>query len=78
MVLWSIHTFRYKGFVENRENDKFEKGLYLSKIAAQTRRLIFRKVVIWYSEIEVECVAYTIQYLIYNIEYSMYEMTYSK
>ena len=44
MILWSIRTFWYEGSAETRENDKFGKGLYLSKIAAQTRRLIFGKV----------------------------------
>ena len=40
MILWSIHTFWHKGLAENKENAKSEKGIYLSKVAAQTRRLI--------------------------------------
>ena len=50
IILWSIHTFWYKGLSDIKENEKFgKKGLYLSKIAAPLRRLIFRKVLfgIW-------------------------------
>ena len=44
MILWSIHTFWYKGLAKIKETNRvWKKGLFLSKIAAQVRRHIFRK-----------------------------------
>ena len=44
VVLWSIHTFWYKGSAKIKgKNQVRKKGLFLLRIAAKTRRLIFRK-----------------------------------
>ena len=43
MIMWSIRTFWYNGSAENKKMTTSKKELFLSKIAAQIRRLIFRK-----------------------------------
>ena len=45
---------------------------------AQARRLVFRKKMTWYLEVNIECKAYTMTYLTYNIDYSMYNRAYLK
>ena len=36
----------------------------------------FCKKMVWYLEVNIECVAYNITYLTYNIEYSVYKNAY--
>ena len=70
MILWSIRTLGYKGLATNKQKNQVrEKGIYLSKLAAQVRRLIFRKVFIWYLEVNIGQKQYTMTYVRYNIEY---------
>ena len=44
MILWSIRTLWYKGLAKIKEKLRVrKKGLFLEKIAAQVRSLIFQK-----------------------------------
>ena len=55
VILWSIRTFWYNGLGKNNEKSRvLKKGVFLEKIVAQVRRLIFRKVFIWYLEVNIE------------------------
>ena len=76
---WSYGRYTHSGIrfrPKTRKNDKFEKGLFHSKMTAQTRRLFFQKSCVWYLEVNIECAVYKIAYLTYDINYSIHKKVY--
>ena len=55
VILWSIRTFWYKGLAKTMKNDKFEKkASILKKIIVCMKKRFFKKVFIWYLEVNIE------------------------
>ena len=79
MILRSIRTFWYKGIATNKEMSSSKKRpLSLENKIPGSKADFFRKVCIWYSEVNIECVAYETTYLADDINYLIHERAYSK
>ena len=78
MILLSIRTFWYKGSAENKEKCQIRKKVLSLKEQPRLEGHFLGTVAIWYLEVNMECVAYNIQYLTYTKNYSTYNIRYPK
>ena len=59
------------------KNDKFEKNIIpLNNSSSDSKADFYEKIKVWYLEVNIECVAYSITYLTYNRHDSIYKIVY--
>ena len=79
MILWSIRAFWYKGVAKSLGKKQSLKQIPLScKNSSPDSKADFRKSFIWYFEVNIEQVRYTMTYLLYKIDYLIYIYIYKK